>query len=459
MNMKSIPLFLSSMNSTCRAASRLARSGGKTLLLGLLAAFMFSAQSADAANHYVRSGASGSGSDWSNAAPALPASLVRGDTYYVADGSYPAYTFKDPQSGTLTITVKKATAADHGTDSGWQAGYGDGQAIFNSVLRFNTGYYVLDGQKRNESDWFDGASYGFRINHNGQDQNIVIGGGSASSNIAVKYVFVDAIYQNLPSTTVRRYAIDTDTYGGSIATNLVFHRMYVYGSNNVWFLRTTNGAIVEYSASNGVASNSANHGEIVNLYYSGNNAIIRYNQWKNAFIGNGGTALVAITYADGLQFYGNVLSNFDSSDGAVGFDGYSSSHNRVYNNTFIGGVGYNSGVAWGSGTDNLVYNNLFINCRTVGLQGTHDYNGFSDSNSRGEGHAQVNVPTSIFANYSGGNFKLVSDTSAGMTMASPFDKDLLGTTRGADGTVSRGAFEFVTGSVTALTPPSNLTVK
>jgi hypothetical protein len=44
-------------------------------------------------------------------------------------------------------------------------------------------------------------------------------------------------------------------------------------------------------------------------------------------------------------------------------------------------------------------------------------------------------------------------------MTSPFDKDMLGITRGADGTVSRGAFEFVTGSVGALLPPSNLTVK
>lgn len=427
----------------------------------MLVAFIGLAPSiSQAANKYVRPGAPGSnnGTDWTNAYTSLPAALVRGDTYYVASGSYPAYTFDDPQSGTLTITVKKATAADHGMDTGWQGAFGTGQAIFNSVIEFQTGYYVLDGQTRNEADWFDGPSYGFRINHNNMDQNIVISGGSASSNIAVKYVFVDAIYKSLPtSTTLRRYAIDTDTYGGSIATNLLFHRMYVYGSNNVWFLRTTNGAIVEYSASNGVASNAANHGEIVNLYYSGNNAIIRFNQWKDAYIGDGGTALVAITQADGLQFYGNIVSNFDVGDGAVGFNGYSSSRNRVYNNTFIGGIGWNSGTAWGSGTDNLVYNNLFINCRIVNIEGTNDYNGFSDSDGRGEANAQVNIPTSIFANYSGGNFKLAAETRAGMVLAAPFNKDLLGNTRGADGTVSRGAFEFNSG--TSLSPPQNLVIR
>ena len=431
--------------------------------LFMLAAFVGIAPTlSQAANNYVRPGATGSnnGTDWTNAYLSLPSALVRGDTYYVAAGSYPAHTFGDPQSGTLTITVKKATAADHGTASGWQATYGTGQATFNSVIRFQTGYYVLDGQTRNEADWFDGPSYGFRIAHNNQDQNIVIAGGSASSNIAIKYVFVDAIYQNLPtSTTLRRYAIDTNTYGGSIATNLLFHRMYVYGSNNVWFLRTTNGATVEYSASNGVASNAANHGEIVNLYYSGNNAIIRFNKWKNAFIGDGGTAVVAITQADGLQFYGNVVSNFDVGDAAVGFNGYSSSRNRVYNNTFINGQGWNSGTAWGSGTDNLVYNNLFINCRTVNLEGTHDYNGFSDSNSRGESYAQVNVPTSVFVNYAGGDFRLASETSAGMALSAPFNIDLLGVKRGIDGTVSLGAFEFVANSGTRLNPPQNLVVR
>ena len=432
------------------------------LLLAMVVLLLMTAGAAHAANRYVRAGASGAsdGSDWNNAYPTLPSTLQRGDTYYVAAGSYPAYTFDDAQSGTLTITVKKATAADHGTSTGWQAAYSSGQAVFSSVLRFATGYYVFDGQTRDEADWFNGASYGFRVNHNGKDQNIVISGGAGSSNITIKHVYVDAIFENLPNTTVRRYAIDTDTYGGSIATNLLFHRMYVYGSNNVWFLRTTNGAIVEYSASNGVASNSANHGEIVNLYYSGNNAVIRYNQWKNAYVGpNGGTALVAITQADGLQFYGNVVWNFNSSDAAIGYNGYSSSRNRVYNNTFIGGTGYNSGTASGSGTDNLVYNNLYINNRTVNLAGTHDYNSFSDSNGRGEPNAQVNVPTTMFADYANANFRPTVETARGIALPAPFDRDPLGLVRGADGSYTRGAYEFTAGSTTQLVPPGNLTVR
>jgi hypothetical protein len=433
----------------------------KNFIRLLAFALVAMAQAAMAANHFVRAGAAGAGngSDWNNAYPALPASLVRGDVYYVAGGTYPARTFSDPQSGSLVITVKKATAADHGTDTGWQASYGTTQATFNSTLRFASGYYVLDGQVRNESNWFDGTVYGFRIAHNNQDQNIIISGGTASSNITVRNVFVDAIVGNLPSTTVRRYAIDTDTYGGSSATGLVFSRMYVSGGNNIWFLRTTNGAIVEYSASNGVSGNAANHGEIVNLYYSGENAIIRYNQWKNAFLNGGGTALVAITYAGGMQFYGNVVSNFQVGDGVVGFNGYYSSGNRVYNNTVVGGTGA-CGTPWGTGTNNVVYNNLFINCRSVGLEGTHDYNGFSDSDTRGEAHAQVNVATSLFTNYANGVYTLASQTSPGLALTSPYMTDMVGTARGSSGVVSRGAYEFGSATAAVLPPaPTGLSVR
>jgi hypothetical protein len=434
----------------------------KALFLALLAALCLSAHPAFAANVYVRAGASGAanGSDWSNAYPALPNTLRRGDTYYLAGGSYPAYTFDDAQSGSTPITIKKATTSDHGTDAGWQAAYGQAQAVFASTLRFSTGHYVLDGQVRNESNWFDGAAYGIRIAHNNQDRNIVIGGGSGSSNITIKHVFVDAIYQNLPNTTIRRYAIDTDTYGGSIATGLVFTRMYVYGSNNVWFLRTTNGAVLEYSASNGVTGNAANHGEIVNLFYSGNNAVVRYNHFKNAYVGGGGTALVAITYADGLQFYGNVAQDFNSSDGAVGFNGYYSSRNRIYNNTFVNGVGYNSGATFGSGTDNQVFNNLFINCRTVTLEGSHDYNGFSDGNARGEGHAQVNIPTSIFVDYAGGNFRLASQTSPGLGVSGLLNLDLSGTLRNLlGGVTSRGAYAYQPINTAGPAAPTNLVAR
>ncbi len=439
--------------------------------LAMLAILLFAAETAIAANHFIRAGAAGNnnGNDWTNAYTSLPSTLVRGDAYYIAGGNYSSYTFDDPVSGSSVITIKKAIASDHGTDTGWQASYGTTQAVFNSILRFNTGNYVFDGQIRNEANWFDGASYGFQVYHNNTElQNIVIGAtsSSAASNVTIKNTYINAPYKTVSSTkTIRQYAVDTDTWGGnSPHTGLLFTRMYVRGSNNVWFLRNTNGAIVEYSASEGAKSTGANHGEVVNLYYTGANAIIRYNQWRDEYVGYGGTALVAITdpnneTANGLSFYGNTVWDFEVGDAAIGFNGYSSNNNKVYNNTFIRGVGYNSGTAWGSGTNNLVYNNLYINCRTVNLDGAHDYNGFSDSNARSESHAQINIPTSILTNYSGNDFTLKSGTTAGMALSSPYNFDVKGMTRGTDKVWDRGAFEYGGQAIAILQPPSNLTAR
>src|SRR5262245_52847243 len=103
------------MNSIRPAFSKL----GIVLLSSIVVAIAADG-AAWAANHYVRSSATGvgNGSDWTNACTDFTGScavsnLVRGDTYYVATGTYGSRTFNTPTSGTLTITIKGATAADH----------------------------------------------------------------------------------------------------------------------------------------------------------------------------------------------------------------------------------------------------------------------------------------------------------------------------------------------------------
>ena len=75
---------------------------------------------------------------------------------------------------------------------------------------------------------------------------------------------------------------------------------------------------------------------------------------------------------------------------------------------------------------------------------------FSGSGS-GTG-AQNNLPTSTFVNYAGGNYRLAAPTSAGETLQTPFNSDLSGAIRGADGVWDRGAFEY--GSGGPLPPPN-----
>ncbi len=63
-------------------------------------------------------------------------------------GSYGSYTFDDGSSGQSGITVRKATGQAHGTDTGWNAAYGSGQAVFGP-LRFEGSRYTVDGGELN----------------------------------------------------------------------------------------------------------------------------------------------------------------------------------------------------------------------------------------------------------------------------------------------------------------------
>lgn len=450
-----------------------------SFLILVLAMLFYAATSAEAAERYVRAGATGnnSGSDWTNAYPTLPATLTRGDTYYIADGVYGGYTFDDPVSGTTRITIKKATINNHGTAPGWDNAFGDGQAVFTGQLTFRTSYWTLDGQKRDETNWFSGAAYGFAIDNNANQQIVLSNYGKAPSNITIMYVYIAAIVGNLPGSTIRRYAIDTDDFdGGSFGTGLIFSRMYVRGSNNVWFIRTTRGTIIEYSASDGAASNSANHGEIVNAYFSVYNATIRYNIFRNAYIGDQGTALIAIAVSRNqaekpqLDIYGNVFYNYHVGDGAIGFLGNSANGGnctncRVYNNTFAKS-NTTLAIQFPDGSGNIVTNNIFMNTGSsspicdIGSAGTISSNAFGPGSggSCGGTNAQVGLPTTLFQDFTGGNFSLTSNTSSGVTLPSPYDLDILGMPR-VSGAWSRGAFQFGVGNIVAPPAPTGLIVQ
>lgn len=116
------------------------------------------------------------GSDWSNALAGLPATemhayldlpkadLARGVTYFVARGIYPGMVLPNVP-GTEPITIKKATVADHGTDTGWTDALGQGEAVFESsgsawVFSPSAKHYRLDGQVGTGKN---PGGYGFRL--------------------------------------------------------------------------------------------------------------------------------------------------------------------------------------------------------------------------------------------------------------------------------------------------------
>lgn len=95
--------------------------------------------------HYIRAGASGSGDDWDDALAALPETLVRGHTYFIAAGSYPNYGFDDPEAGATVIRVLRASVDDHGTEVGWDPAYAAGEATMGELV-FSSGHYEVDGR-------------------------------------------------------------------------------------------------------------------------------------------------------------------------------------------------------------------------------------------------------------------------------------------------------------------------
>lgn len=419
------------------------------------------------------SSGNGSGSDWSNQ-KAWSDTTVRGDTWYLRAGSnYAAKTFATAVSGTTLITIRKATTNDHVTATGWSDWMG-GPAVFTPTIRVNTSYYVFNGGQRDESNppfsWTNIWNYGFiltnRASTSSDDQQMWITSPSygspstAASHVVVSNLCALGVYSSYPDSAVRRYAMDCATGDdGTIHNNLLFSRMYIYGANQHWFLRQTDGAIVEYSASVACTSRSGgvcncNHGENVNLYYTSDNAVIRYNWFFNNFTDNpgyshGGTAIIALTQSDNCKIYGNIFDTFSVGDGVAGFIDGTGSGNLFYNNTVARSIGASASGAVFGASGSAILNNIFMSNAVApnNVAGTENYNAYSGAES--EANGQAALPSSIFVSWSTGDLRLTGHTANGTTLASPYDYDLLGNARGADSVWDRGAFQL------ELAPPAS----
>lgn len=410
---------------------------------------LFAALPLFAANRYVRAGATGAGTgtDWTDAYSALPTTLVRGDTYYVAGGTYPGYNFTTAQSGGTMVTVKKATTSDHGTDTGWVASYGTSQAVFTGYFHISRSNFLLDGQERNESDWFAGAAYGFKIQNTGGFDNIthmkIANGATPNTNITVKYMFVAALVGQLPpiGQGYRPYAIDTDNGNPSSPNRgIVMHRVFVDGSNNPFFMRTTQDVIVEYCASDRTCGTPGVgfHGENINFFYI-HGATARYNHIRNAYNGasgypaGGGSGCIVVASSSSAYIYGNIIESYYCGDGGIA-SGWQNSGVKVYNNTFINGLQGSGSLVrltiYEGQTGNEAYNNLAVNCYNSGYSGLGSFGN------------NISLPTSALINHAAGNYRLAAATTAGRTLGSPYTMDILGTTRGADGVWDIGAYEY-----------------
>ena len=409
-----------------------------------------------AATYHVRSGATGNGngSDWINAYATLPATLSRGSIYYVASGTYAGYTFNTAESGTTVVTVKKATALDHGSNTGWNDSYGVGTAVFTNSWRISRGYFVLDGQVGGgPGSWTNG--YGFKIQSlstNTFTPGIRISDGRR--NVTLRHFEIEGNGgdgdggRGGPANDALEIGFNTDRTTVSYAYLHDMGRCLIFGHGNNMFFEYVYGGKFE--------STDIEHSEIASLWAAlaplpnpaCTNVTFANCVWSH-LDGTGGL----IMYADGVEIYGNVFYRpagvtFPVAHGALGTWGHEGSlftRARIYNNSFInlGSSQPALGIRFGKITnDNLVMNNIFYNCRVdFGGVTAHDYNLFintTGASATSEPHGAT-ATSSIFNDYLTLDFTLRSNTVAGTNLGAPYNLDPRGNLRT---TWTRGAYEY-----------------
>ncbi|MGZ3743800.1 MAG: hypothetical protein ACXWRA_08110 [Pseudobdellovibrionaceae bacterium] len=447
------------------------------LFVGILA-LSFTVQ---AANHYVRSGTAGNGSgiDWTNAYISLPQNLVRGDTYYIADGTYGPHNFADAANGSQTIMIKKAIASDHGTDTGWQSTYGDGEAVFQSdttVWEFDTPFYIVDGQRGHGKN---PGGYGFRVfcTASRASSSSFTMGSIVADNITMRHIEWDWNNGTSATSSGAPRMLGAAANNGIIESSYFHHApSYVHDFGGYpgttpftnWLIKDN------YYYMIGGGGGVTAHWELF-WWMNFDNSEISHNIFENIFGDvSGQTGWIMVGRTDNLKIHGNLFFCSDSNFCSIGGNGviatwnnddYVNTNISIYNNTFAklsGGYGPHILFAHATLADTGIElkNNLYYNS-SFAWQGVNVQN----NEACGGGQAcagvspQTGLTSGIFTNYSGNDFHLASATLAGENLGSLFNLDMDNMVRGGDGVWDRGAYEYVMGGqVPVLSPPQNLRI-
>lgn len=434
---------------------------------------------ARSANIYVVDGASGSGTSWSDAygeISSAESAASRGDTIYVADGDYSGVTFNVAVSGTTLIYVKKATASDHGTETGWSSAYGDGVANIGSGNTVGSDYWEIDGQYGS----LDG-DFGFRFFQTGDGKAITI-------SIGVDHVDIIDCELEGPGYSYDAYnganmdgIYISGSSEGDPPHDITLTRCWIHNWNRtaVWTWRTYNLIFdscwfTEVYASDEWGVNSV-HGEAFSINNSldggtGNivkNCVFRNIEgsgwlvWNNNF-----TAEHYDWEVYGNHFYvdsNHILDGWESGRGTeptasdfTGTDGIITALNvcsidnvKIYHNTFSNLYQSNPVAITKGGvtaTNTEARNNLFIHASYTG-----SWNANTTSNNDTQG-------TSIATSYPTNPRPTAATDTEGYTLGSPYNVDPDSNSRGDDGYIDVGAYEYAAGGGSSASTMSGLGV-
>jgi hypothetical protein len=414
------------------------------------------------ATKFVNKSATGSnnGSSWANAWTNVSSigwsGLAAGDVVCVAGGSYSG-SINTGASGTSgnPITIRRATAGDStcgSSTTGWNAAY-DAQVGIGGINLHNN-YVTIDGAVSN------GITMTL-ANSSGSPSAVGVSG--PTNGIILRYIEVagpcgtTACNQNGDTRS-----IDLNNWNGSnydLQNNMTIQYANLHGSCTIlWTAHSTN-LIIEHSrfadSADSTPGNPNCHPNVI-AEQDSTGTTFRYNEVTNWQV-EGIMACPNGGCSSSWDIYGNVWHDpmSGSYPRVLESQGNSNGPYHLYNNTFVN-ISYAIADTANGGSfssDSVGRNNIYWNASVSGLP-SNDYDLCNSSCS--ESHSQNYSNTNLFANYSGHNYQLAMATNAGAALSAPYNLDLTGNPRGADGVWDRGAYEF--GGSAAATPgtPLNL---
>lgn len=444
----------------------------------ILLTFLFISIPAFSANHYILDGGSGDGSAWNNALDTLPGTFVRGDTYYVGDGTYTgSYTLDTSESGSTFITIQKATVSSHGDETGWDNTYGDGVAVFSAAISFDTGFWNFNGVTGGgPNNWT--SSHGFEFT---SAAGVYINYLAMSAGISD--IHIQHTYFNQSGNTEIYPTGASALYNSSEIYDSTFEYNYFDNLGSLpFFFRGGSGVTIQYNYLGNICGMSvADVNQHCEAMVSGSisNVYFRWN-YVSECPSSGGYVKNDANTSDSVYIYGNY---FENGAGVVCNTGNCTNW-LVFNNTFNNCYGPVSGDGTRGGVTE-VYNNLIYNGVGVGLWASHDYNWWSDmvsiqcdmqSNSNENITAiypvdcdSLSETLDPFVNSSGNtpeDFNLTNEISGWPgtdicalnicnATSKQFNIDAFGNTRGNDGVWDVGAYEYDSESPTNTPTPTN----
>lgn len=413
-----------------------------------------------AAEHCVREDASGvkDGSTWDDAWTNLPSALVRGDTYYIADGTYGDYICDDAASGNAYIFITKATAAEHGSETGWLDSYGDGAAEFTSI-EVRTAYWDIDGATGTGFE-----SRGIKVTYSGLYGAVM----TSSTTPANKHHLRFRSLELITSTNVSAaglYFYLADDQGSIEDPNLLIENVYSHGHGGLHLQQLSGNYLIYRDSVWDTCAQADTDGHKEMMKWDSTNCHVRiygnvFKDWQGYSVTGG--LVIGGGGVDGSmtdwQIYNNVFywTEFPDTGGTNtwsggnrvigGLDSSDTDHDdiHVWNNTFLNITNTSAANIFTFGTwtgSNSVRNNLFVSCPGLTtINEDTDWNAYYDCDNFSDYAANDTVLAGDPLRDSSTYDARLNTVVPGLDLSSAFTTDITGRTR--SGTWDIGAYEY-----------------